>query len=102
MSVEEVVAVTVLLFVAAICAYFEKREYINLYNCYKTLKEHVFISVLIYIISVIISYDLSWAIMIMVLDITNTFVCITYIYLFFIFFVLYFICNFTGGRYSYM
>src|SRR5277367_5420463 len=96
---EEVVAVTVILFVAAICAYFLKRENINLYNCYETLKEYVFISVLLYIISVIISYYLSWSIMPMVLHITNPFVCITYINLFLIFFVLHFICKFTGVRY---
>src|SRR5277367_3068841 len=99
MNDEEVIAVAVLLLVATIYAYFLKREYINLYNCYKTLKEHVFISVLLYIISVIISYYLSWAIMPMVLHITNPFVCITYIYLFLIFFVLHFICKFTGVRY---
>src|SRR5277367_6640413 len=102
MSVEEVIAVTVLLFVAAICAYFLKREYINLYNCYETLKEHVFISVILYIISFIISYYLAWAIMPMVLHITNPFVCITYIYIFLIFYNLYCICKFTEVRYSYM
>src|SRR5277367_3896458 len=99
---EEVVAMTVLLFVAGICAYFLKREYINLYNCYETLKEHVFISVILYIISVIISYYLAWAIMPMVLHITNPFVCITYIYICLIFYILNFICKFKGVRYSYM
>src|SRR5277367_1712488 len=100
MSVEEVVAVTVLLFVATICAYFLKREYINLYNCYETLKEHVFISVILYIINVIMSYYLAWAIikMPMVMHITNPFVCISYIYLFLIFYIPYFICKFTGVR----
>ena len=102
MSVEAVIAVTVLLFVATICAYFLKREYINLYNFYETLKEHVFISVILYIISVIMSYYLAWAIMPMVMHITNPFVCISYIYLFLIFYILYFICKFTGVRYSYM
>jgi len=96
---DEVVAASAILLVAAICAYFLKREYINLHNCYETLKEHVFISVLLYIISVIISYYVSWVVMPMVLHITSPFVCITYIYLFLVFFILHFICKFTGERY---
>src|SRR5277367_5419387 len=99
MNDEEVIAVTVLLFVATICACFLNREYINLHNCYETLKEHVFISVLLYLISVIITYYVSWDIMPRVLHLTNPFVCIIYIYLFLAFFILYFICKFTGERY---
>src|SRR5277367_3097539 len=99
MSVEEVITVTVLLFVGS-STHFLKREYINLYNCYETLKEHVFISVILYIISIIMSYYLTWAIikMPMVMHITNPFVCISYIYPFLIFYIPYFICKFTGVR----
>src|SRR5277367_3776011 len=87
---DEVAAVTAILFVATICACFLKREYINLHNCYETLKEHVFISVLLYLISVIITYYVSWDIMPMVLHLTNPFVCIIYIFIYFLHF-LYFI-----------
>ena len=96
---DEVAAVTAILFAAAICVCFLKREYINLHNCYETLKEHVFISVLLYLISVIITYYVSWDIMPMVLHLTNPFVCIIYIYLFLAFFILHFICKCTDGRY---
>ena len=96
---DEVAAVTAILFVATICACFLKREYINLRNCYETLKEHVFISVLLYLSSVIITYYVSWDIMPTVMYLTNPFVCIIYIYLFLAFFILHFICKFTGERY---
>ena len=96
---DEVAAVTAILFAATICACFLKREYINLHNCYETLKEHVFISVLLYLISVIITYYVSWDIMPMVLHLTNPFVCIIYIYLFLSFFILHFICKCADGRY---
>src|SRR5277367_3698789 len=96
---DEVTSMSAILLLATICACYLKREYINLHNFYETLKEHVFISVLLYIISVFISYYVSWVKMPMFLHITNPFVCITYIYLFLIFFILHFICKFTGERY---